>query len=205
MAVALADAKPKSRSKVTFEEFIERSEGKFSEWVDGKVVPMSADTMHQKLVQFLSHLVAAFAETRSGGTVLTAPALMRLRHRPSGREPDVMYVAKENEGRVLAGYVDGPADLAVEVVSTQSRVRDRREKYYEYAKAGVREYWLVDPEMGTVEFFRLGEDGAYYPIAPGEGGKLRSVVLEGLAIDPQWLLGKPLPPVIGVMREIGII
>ena len=112
MAVALAQPKPRTRRKLTFEEFLERPEGEFSEWVDGRLLRMSVDTDHEDITSFLVAILRIFVETRRLGRVLAAPALMRLADRPSGREPDVMFVVKANAARIAKKYVDGPADLA---------------------------------------------------------------------------------------------
>ena len=68
---------------------------------------------------------------------------MKLPH--SAREPDVLFLAKEHLGRLRDSHIEGPADLVVEIVSKESRGRDRGEKFYEYGEGGVPEYWLLDP------------------------------------------------------------
>ncbi len=55
--------------------------------------------------------------------------------RPS-RLPDIIFVAKENLSRVKENHLDGPADLVVEIISTESRSHDRGEKFYEYEQGG---------------------------------------------------------------------
>ncbi|MEJ7756097.1 MAG: Uma2 family endonuclease [Nocardioidaceae bacterium] len=52
-------------------------------------------------------------------------------------------------------YLDGAADLAIEIISPESIGRDRGEKFVEYEAAGIREYWLIDPERRQAEFYRL--------------------------------------------------
>ena len=58
-------------------------------------------------------------------------------------------------------YLDGPADLVIEVVSPGNRGVDRGEKYVEYEQGGVPEYWLLDPERETHEFYQLRANGLY--------------------------------------------
>ena len=65
------------------------------------------------------------------GLILTAPFLMKLDVRPSGREPDIIFIAREHSALLKNVFLDGPADLAVEVVSPDSQTRDRRDKFHE--------------------------------------------------------------------------
>ncbi len=95
---------------------------------------------------------------------------MRLRQRPSGRTPDVMYVAHEHLDRLKLTSLEGPADVAVEAVSPDSEVRDRRDKFLEYQAAGVPGYWLIDDLRHEAYFFVLGAGGKYQAVAVGEGG-----------------------------------
>ena len=87
--------------------------------------------------------------------------------------------------------VGGP-DIAVEIVSRESRQRDYGEKKQLYADAGVSEYWIVDPLQRRVEFHRL-HAGRYEPVPLEQNRIFRSVVLEGFWLDVEWLLTEPLP------------
>jgi Uma2 family endonuclease len=73
------------------------------------------------------------------------------------------------------------------VVSPESRVRDRRTKYREYEQAGIREYWLIDPLERTAKVYRLTSEGSYALAETGEPPRLRSEVIPGLWIDPEWI------------------
>lgn len=93
----------------------------------------------------------------------------------------------------------------IEIVSPESRERDRVEKFYEYERGGVREYWILDPEEKRAEFYRLGEDGKYLAIAAGEDGIFRSTVLEGFWIQVDWLFQEPKPPFLSILKEWKIL
>ena len=196
-----------SPGKMSYEEFLAwAEEGTHVEWVDGEVVfmsPVSAE--HQLLAAFLAALLQHFSEANNLGLVLTAPFQMKLSVRPSGREPDVIFIARERRADLKKAYLDGPADLAIEVISPDSRARDRGDKYYEYEQAGVREYWLLDPIRNQAEFYRLGSEGVYGVVAIGEDGIFRSAVLEGLWLKVDWLWQEPLPPLMSVLKEWGLV
>lgn len=190
-----ADRPPLPEGKLTFEEFHDwLTDSTFAEWVDGDVIMMSpSHERHESLAYFLGTLIKAFVQERDFGRVYFAPFLMRLYERPSGREPDLMFVSSGNAERMKETYVDGPADLAVEIVSEESVSRDRGEKYAEYERAGVREYWLIDPIREGANFYVLGAEGLYRDAPLEEGHLFRSKVLESLWLNVNWLWQEELP------------
>jgi Uma2 family endonuclease len=118
---------------------------------------------------------------------------MRLETRPSGREPDLVFVSTAHADRLRETYIDGPADLAVEIVSPESVARDRGEKFVEYETGGVLEYWLIDPLRREARFHRRGEDGRYHPGPVDADGFYHSVVLPEFRLRVDWLWQDPLP------------
>lgn len=121
-----------------------------------EVLPMPS-ILHQYITLFLYRLLYNFIASRKLGTVLAAPARVRLwpgKH----REPDVFLLLSNSGKRIYEQYVDG-ADLVMEVVSGGPRDRDRDlvEKRQEYAQAGIPEYWIVDPETETVLVLALAD------------------------------------------------
>ncbi|MCS7351226.1 MAG: Uma2 family endonuclease [Anaerolineae bacterium] len=75
------------------------------------------------------------------------------------REPNLFFIAKEHTDRI-GEQACGVPDLVVEVTSPSTARVDRMEKFQEYARAGVRKYWIVDPEARTVEVY-VWQQGAY--------------------------------------------
>jgi Uma2 family endonuclease len=91
-------------------------------------------------------------------------------------------------------YLDGLADLVVEVVSVPESVeRDRKVKFGEYQAGGVPEHWILDSESQQADFYQLDEQGAYQAAAPDVRGNYRSRALPGLWLDLAWLWQDPLP------------
>lgn len=193
--------------KMTYEEFLDWcDEDTWAEWVDGEVVMVSpASLPHQDIKSFLLVMVRAHVERHGLGQVLDAPFQMRLAELHRGREPDLLFVAKEHLGRLTETYLDGPADLVVEIVSPESGPRDRGEKYYEYEAAGVREYWLIDPDRQRAEFYRLTKQHRYELVPPDAQGVYRSEVIAGFWLKVQWLWQKPLPHVLDVLKELKLV
>lgn len=104
-------------------------------------------------------------------------------------EPDLSIVCDENK-LDEAGYRGAPA-LIVEVLSPSNQRHDRFVKFRLYQRAGVKEYWIVDPEAKHVQVYTLEEDGQYSSaIVYGAEDKLPVGVLEGLIIDLSWVFPK---------------
>jgi Uma2 family endonuclease len=184
---------PEIPSGMTYEEFLGwLDEGTRAEWVDGQVILMSpALYEHQLIVAFLLKVLSEFAAAHDSGEVIAGPFQMKLPVRPSGREPDVLFVAKDRCGLIHKTYLDGAADLVVEVISTESRGRDTLDKREEYEQSGVREYWLVDPERHELTVFH--RKGRRFIEERLVRGRFESALLPGLWLEVDWLWRKRLP------------
>ncbi|MBI4504195.1 MAG: Uma2 family endonuclease [Chloroflexi bacterium] len=204
-AAVLARREPPP-GKLSFEEFLAWcDEDTWAEWVDGEVVVVSpASARHQDLVWFLGLVLGLWVRRRGLGRTFAAPFLMRL---PAplnrAREPDLLFVAREQLDRLTETYLDGPADLVVEIVSPESAARDRGEKLGEYEAGGVAEYWVVDPQHETLEVYRVGPSGRYETAFAGREGVYESPLLPGLRLDSGWLWAERLP-VVDALRALGL-
>ena len=192
--------------RMTYEEFLEWSdEDTHAEWVDGEVIVlMSGSLAHQLLIGFLYYVLHTFCLVRGAGVVLIAPFQVKLWPGGPGREPDVLVVTGEHQDRLLRTRVDGPADIAIEVISPESVERDRVTKLGEYERAGVQEYWLFDPDAQQAEFYRLGPDGRYTQVRPDATGVFRSEALPGFWLRLDWLKQDPLPTLAAV-QALGLL
>ena len=180
-------------------------EARRSEWVDGEaIVFMPTKAAHAGVAWFLATLLGLYAQVRDLGRVIASEFEMRLVPGHSSREPDILFIAKTHLDRLTPDYLEGPADLVVEIVSDDSVTRDRVTKFHEYAAVGVPEYWIVDPRPGkkTSEFYRLNADGSYDSIALDDAGRYHSAVLPGFWFDPQWLWQDPQPMVLTLLAAI---
>ena len=180
---------------ITYEQFLATAdEDKPAEWINGKVIYMApVSRTHNKLEGFLYNLIGDFVEDHQLGEVLFDAFQMKTGPSLPGREPDILYIANENLPRLKETYLDGPADLVVEIVSPESQERDRVEKYREYEQGGVKEYWLIDPERQEAIFYRRNAQGIYEPGPVGEDGIYESAILPGLRLKVSWLWQRPLP------------
>lgn len=108
---------------------------------------------HQRIALRLTLRIGAYLETHPVGELLPAPFDVVL----SDSDivvPDLLYVSKERAGVVTEKNLQGAPDLVIEILSPGTQSRDRRLKRDLYERAGVQDYWLVDPETDAVEVCR---------------------------------------------------
>jgi Uma2 family endonuclease len=154
------------------------------ELIDGnlEVLPMPTPP-HQLIVAYLYELLKSFVKSRNLGTVFFAPLRVRMRANTI-REPDIVFIARENAHRIGSEYCNS-ADLVMEIVSPDagSQERDYDKKRSDYAQAGIREYWIVDPQTERITVLAL--DGVTYRVH-GEfsaSQQATSALLDGFAAD----------------------
>ncbi len=147
--------------------------------------------LHQFIVQYLSSLLRDFVNAQASGMVLFAPLPVRLRA-GTYREPDIVYLRPERVKDVRK-QPEG-ADLVMEVVSegSENRECDFETKRADYARAGIPEYWIVDPQEHRITVLALKgkkyrEHGVF-----GPGTKATSVLLPGfsVAVDAVFAAGE---------------
>jgi Uma2 family endonuclease len=167
----------------TEEEYLALDTNRLVELSDGwlEVLPVALP-YHQFIVKLLYDLLNAFVNAHALGDVLFAPLPIRLWPQTM-REPDLVFLRPRRIPN-LKKPPDG-ADLAIEVVSgtPEDRKRDLVTKRKEYAKAGIPEYWIVDPEEKTITVLTLGKKTyrVYGEFGPGETAT--SVLLPGFGVD----------------------
>jgi Uma2 family endonuclease len=191
---------------LSYEDFLKEYDGESAEWVDGRVERMSPITVsHDGLTGWLYAIMREYVTYQGLGIVLHDKFQMKPGPGFAGREPDVVYLSETNRSRLRRAHIDGPADLAVEIISDDSVERDRVTKYDEYERSGVREYWILDPETRQADFYVLGPDGRYAPASPDTDGVYRSAALPGFWTHTEWLWAAVPPSVVSVMREWGLL
>lgn len=200
----IINAKAQLPQKVTFEEFLTLTNGvKKAEWIEGEIVYMAAASVrHELLFKFLLTILNLYTQKNDLGLILGSDIPMKLDPQRRGREPDILFLAKARLSLLQPTYLDGPADVAIEIISPESYERDTRDKFAEYEAAGTPEYWLFDPQRQTAGFYRLNENGQYL-LADMPGGVFRSASIAGFWLRVEWLWN--LPAELDVLRELEVI
>lgn len=195
------------KEKMSFDEFLDWcDEDTHAEWVDGEIIMTSPASMpHQQLGGLLNTLLGIYVEEHDLGIVLLAPFMMKLETRPSGREPDLLFVSKERLHLLKNTYLDGAADLVIEIISPESLSRDRGDKFIEYEAAGIGEYWLLDPERRRAEFYQLGDNKLYQVVLPTNDGVYHSRAVKGFWLRESWLWQQPPPPALDLLRQLRLV
>ncbi len=149
-------------------------DGKRYEIIEGELYEMPAPswahaTVIANLITMLVPLVATL-----GGRWRTAPIDVVF---PGADpvQPDIVVLLPGGKAHPTQRGVEGAPDLLIEVLSPSNRTHDLLTKRALYGRAGVREYWLVDPEARTIEILSLDRDslhlvssvsGADTPVSP---------------------------------------
>jgi Uma2 family endonuclease len=187
---------------ITFDEFCFLvRDGQKADLIDGVIYVASPEnTDANELFMWLGGLLADFVEARDLGEVFGSRVAFRLEERQSP-EPDIAVVLTEHLGRVQRGHVEGPPDLAVEIVSPDSVDRDYEQKRKQYQSAGVPEYWIVDELEQRVTLLQLGARKRYREVRPKKG-VLTSKVLPGFWLRLDWLWQEPRPKKTEVLGQL---
>jgi Uma2 family endonuclease len=163
-------------------EYLELNGNRLIEFTKGYIEVLGIPTdLHQAIVAALFEALLLFVRPARRGTVRFAP--LRVRLWPGKyREPDVMFLAASHDSQRQEDFWDG-ADLVMEVVSDDDRRRDLENKRFEYTRAGIAEYWVVDPQRKEITVLTLA--GQRYEVhgtfTPGE--KAESRLLAGFQVS----------------------
>lgn len=175
----------RSPVNLTLAEWSELPEDVASELVGGRLEDEEvADFIHEILVMLLGQALGNWIFPR-GGAVVGSDAKLALGE-GLGRKPDLSVYLPGTPLPSRRGLITEAPDVAVEIVSPKPRDtrRDRVEKVNEYATFGIRFYWIVDPELRSLEILELGPDGRYVHALAATSGVVDPVPgCDGLVLD----------------------
>ncbi len=168
------------------EDYLTLTDGtnRLIEYTNGQIEVLPVPTIeHQLILTYLFRMLDGFVVQRQLGVVLTAGT--RVYIEPDRyREPDLVFNFTASHARSNRRYYDG-ADLVMEVVSDdpESRVRDIEDKRAEYALAGIREYWIVDPQEQQITVLQLASARYEWHGIFKAGDNATSDLLAGFSLD----------------------
>jgi Uma2 family endonuclease len=170
---------------MTLKEWGDLPEDEPGELLDGRLVEEEMPNyIHETIVAWLLGVLRAWVVPR-GGFAAGSEAKFGVGAR-RGRKPDLTVYLPGRRPPGRAAVIDVPPDIAVEVVSPTPRDgrRDRVEKVEDYAAFRVRFYWIVDPELRSIEILELESSGRYVRALGAAAGRIDAVPgCEGLMLD----------------------
>ena len=164
-----------------YEEFRKWTEDKKGYWQLVGGVPMQSPSptpYHQNIVKRLWNILYMKVEKEGKGVVFFAPCDVVLKH-DTVYQPDIfVLLGEEGKKKVKKTHVEGAPDIVCEVLSPSTAHLDLVRKKYDYADAGVKEYWIIDPSTQTFEILS-NISGVFQVISTARGrGKVRSELLQ---------------------------
>ena len=173
---------PNPAIKFTYQDYINTPDDKRYELIDGELILAPAPRRdHQTVEVRLGSRLHLFVDENELGVVYFAPRDVVFSD-TNIVQPDLLFISNERMHIDTEAEVWGGPDLVVEILSPSTEARDRTVKRALYARHGVNEYWLVDPDARTIAVLLLGEQG-FEPVATyGEGDTLVSPTLPGFSI-----------------------
>lgn len=181
---------PAGKTQYTFADCLTWGENERIEIIDGEAVMMSPPSRtHQEISGALFAQLYNFLDGKKC-PVYAVPFAVRLFEKDGEASEDVDTMVKPGLSVVCdSDKLDdhgckGAPDLVIEILSPSTRRHDRLVKLGLYQRAGVREYWIVDPEYKSVQVFTLDGSGSLRIFEDyGQGDVARVNVLEGCFID----------------------
>ena len=169
--------------RLTYQDWLAfPDDGRLYEILEGDLfVTPPPSIRHQRISRDLGLHLARHLEDTGAGEMLHAPVGVRLSD-DDVVEPDLLVVLTAHADRIGEQAVLGAPDLVVEILSPGTARRDLGTKREKYEAAGVREYWIVDPESRSVEVLSLESDRFVRRGLFRSTDTLESSILAGLRI-----------------------
>ncbi|HEX2831835.1 MAG TPA: Uma2 family endonuclease [Thermoanaerobaculia bacterium] len=169
--------------RLTYEDYLELpNDGKRYEIIDGELYVNPAPVpLHQIIIRQLLRRIQDHLDTHGGGEAIGAPIDVVL-GRETVVQPDVIVVLRERVSIIGPTNVNGAPDLVIEVLSQRTRSYDETAKRKVYEQAGVKEYWIVDPERTEIRVHRGGDVAISHV-----GGTITSPLMPGFVLELRYV------------------
>ena len=168
--------------KLTYEDYANMPDDERYELIDGELIMAAApNELHQRLITGLIRYFIIAADLGLGRAYVAPFDVVLSEY--DVVQPDLLFVLRENAHIITAANVQGAPDLVVEILSPSTSRRDWNEKRDLYAKYGVKELWIADPDAREVWVMAL-RDGKYEVMGRyGDTQTFSSPTLAGVTID----------------------
>jgi len=169
--------------KYSAQDFERLPEGPpYYQLIEGALIMSPAPSYsHQRTVGKVFLKLSRLLEEKGQGEVLISSIDVYLDEK-NVFQPDIVVLLKEGKAKVEEKGIFGPPDVVVEILSPSTAYYDLIVKKEVYERAGVKEYWLLDPNRKTFEIYKNTEEGFKLSSQAREKGKVLSEILD-LEID----------------------
>lgn len=159
MVVTSKKTMKQANVRFNYDDYLQLPEDKRYEILEGELYVVPAPNIrHQRASKRILTALIRQIEEKDLGEVFSAPSDVVLSEE-NVVQPDLLLVRKERAGIIGESHIRGAPDLVVEITSPGTRQRDLAIKRKIYARFGVPEYWIVDPDANTIEVLVLIEAG----------------------------------------------
>ena len=173
------------KGRYTYADYLKWEGPQRYELINGEVFQMASPSVAHQVLQ--AELLAEFVVWLRGKPcrAIGAPLDVRLFPKEDKSDntvvqPDLLVVC--DKSKLDSGAVNGPPDLIIEIVSPSNTHSELFRKFYYYLEAGVREYWVIDPEIKKVNM-HIYENGHYISTAYKDNARIPVTILPGFEIS----------------------
>lgn len=171
------------KNSYTYEDYARLPEGTPFQLIGGKLIMTPAPgTYHQIILMRLIEKLLFFLAGKDLGILFTAPVDVFLEEKET-YQPDIIFIAKDRLHIIETTKIKGAPDLVIEILSPSTGYYDLKKKARVYARCGVKEYWIVDPEDKSIEVFQQKEGNFVLVHHVEETGQAKSILLKGFAVE----------------------
>lgn len=172
-----------AKKKYTYKDYLNIADDKRYELIGGELIMMTPSPIpyHQWISKNIEYEIERFVREKNLGKVFDAPCDVYFDDE-NVIQPDILFVSEERIHIIGKTHIQGAPDLAVEILSESTAYTDLMKKKRLYARFGVKEYWIVDPDGKTIEIYCLKKGVFALFKSFSENDELESPLLTGLKI-----------------------
>jgi len=183
MSLPVGEIEIPQKEVYTYADYALLPEGAPYQLIGGKLVMTPAPTTYHQIISMRLELkFANFVNENNLGLVLDAPIDVYFGEKET-YQPDIIFIARDRFHIIEAAMINGAPDLVVEILSPSTGYYDLKKKARTYARHGVKEYWVADPEDKSIEVYKGQEEKFTLNQRIEEEGQIKSLVLDGLEVE----------------------
>lgn len=168
--------------KQTYRDYERLPEGAPYQLIDGELIMTPSPLFsHQDLVLKIAVVLKAYVDKKNAGIVIISPMDVYLAE-TEVYQPDIIFISNDKK-EIIKDRVHGVPDLVVEVLSPSNAYFDLVHKKNVYEAAGVKEYWIVDPQEKTIEVYENVEGQFRLHAKTKQTGTIGSKLIDGFTIE----------------------